>query len=413
MRAFTNKKGDKTEVSKEHLDMAVEIKLELQKASPSGRCSWGKLVKIMHENDFEEADNTESYRCLIKDYQKKIGKLPESTKHVDIMADKKIDTIKGLVGELAYEKRYAQNEFRKLNKVRREIIDKSLFVEEVRDGLKDIKLLDIDSNIPILEKKDNSMVVMMTDWHIGLKTDNYDYEIALKRVNQYVANIIHYAKIFDINEVKVVGVGDLVEGGYLRPTQAFDIEFTYSEQVVKATEIVNHFLVSLSNDLDVVYLGSVLGNHSRMYDKGLTVHGDSAENIVDASIKLFIKMLNHPRITIDDKKNSNFDIVFNTNNKDIKVVHGDLLKKTSKDKISKFISSDNVHYDLLLYGHFHHFSNVEENHNRSTVSGGCLQGSTDYSQMLGYETIPSQTIIIFEGDSNVIPIKVPLEVDYN
>lgn len=408
MRSFTNKDGERIYVDEEHLNTAVEIKIELQKASPSRRCSWATLTKLMHESGFHEAENSEAYRCLIKDYQKSIDKLPSAEKHADMLADSKIDAIKNMVGNIAYEKRDAQNTFRELNKLKRNVIDKTLFVEEVVNGLKDVDFSEYIFDSEPLKKTDNAITVAMTDWHIGLKTDTFDFEVAKKRVRQYANRIIHYSKMFNVNEVNVIGIGDLVEGGYLRPTQAYDIEFTYSEQVVKATEIVNSFLIMLSQELNVVYMGSVLGNHSRMYDKGLTVSGDSAENIVDASVKTFIRMLQSPRITVDDKKLSNFDLVYNTNGKIVKAVHGDLLRKTSKDKISNFISTDNVMYDVLVYGHFHHASYVEENNNRMAIGGGCLQGSTDYSIQLGYNTVPSQTIIVFEGD-NVIPIKINLD----
>ena len=37
----------------------------------------------------------------------------------------------------------------------------------------------------------------------------------------------------------------------------------------------------------------------------------------------------------------------------------------------------------------------------------CLQGNTDYSKQLGYDSIASQTIVILEGET-VIPIRVVL-----
>lgn len=419
MRYYRNKNGEKINVSKEHLDTAVQIKIELQKESPSGNCSWARHKRMMVEEGFDDSENSENYRCLIKSYQKSQGLLPDAQKHAELLSDNKLNSIRNLVGELAYRKREAQNTFRELNKVKRQVIDKTLFVDEVTEKLREINLDNYMFNDREIEKTDNSIVVKMSDWHIGLKTKNFNFDIAKKRVKEYADNIFHYCEIFNVTEVKVLGIGDLVEGGYLRPTQSYDIEFTYSEQVVKATELIIYFLVLLSKKLDVIYLGSILGNHSRMHDKATTVSGDSAENIVDASVKLFINMLNENetidddkrKIIIDDKKNSNFDIVFENKGKIIKAVHGDLLSKKSNEKISKFISTDNVIYDVLLYGHFHHSDYSEENNNRIAIGSGCLQGSTDYSTQLGYNTIPSQTIIVFENN-NVIPIRIQLLSEY-
>lgn len=407
MRSFKNKDGEKVEVTEDHLKTAIKIKKELQRLSPSGKASWVKLVRMMESEGFYDACNNESYRCMIKSHQKSIGELPEVAKHAEMVSDNKLQSIKEAVGEMAYAKRDAQNEYRNLSKLRREVIDTALFIEEVKSELSNLNFDNISFSYDRLEETENAMTVMMTDWHIGLRTSNYNYSIALDRVKSYAQKIIHYAKLFNITEVNVLGIGDLVEGGYLRPQQAFDIEFTYSEQIIKATEIVNAFLIMLSEELNVVYLGSVLGNHSRMYDKGATISGDSAENIVDATVKSFINLLGNKRISIDDKKVTNYDIVFELNNKKIKAVHGDLLRKSSNEKIVKFISSDNEFYDLLLYGHFHHTDYKEENHGRMSIGAGCLQGTTDYSKQLGYDTLPSQTIIILEGES-IIPIRIVL-----
>ena len=408
MRSYTNKKGEKVHVDKEHLDNAVKIKIELQKASPSRRCNWSQLVRMMDESGFDNAENSENYRCLIKNYQKSIGELPTAQEHIDMLADNKVEAIKKMVGELAYEKRHAQNTFRELNKVKRDVIDKTLFAEEVRKGLSKIDLSKINFNLKPLKETHNKGIVKMTDWHIGLKNDVYNYEIAKRRVKDYATNIVHYCKLFNISEVSVLGIGDLVEGAYMRRSQAFDLEFTYSEQVVKATEIVSMFLLYLSKKLNVVYLGSVLGNHSRMYDKGATISGDSAENIIDASVKSFIKLSNKKRLIVDDKKNSNYDISFTLNNVSFKAVHGDLLSKNSKEKVLEFISTDNQFYDCLLYGHFHHMNYKGENNSRMSIGSGSLCGTTNYSKhTLGYTTPPSQTLIVLEGDK-VIPINIEL-----
>ena len=55
MRSFTNRTGDKVEVTQEHLDNALAIYEELSKNSPSGKVSWRKLKKMMIEDGFENA----------------------------------------------------------------------------------------------------------------------------------------------------------------------------------------------------------------------------------------------------------------------------------------------------------------------------------------------------------------------
>ena len=111
---------------------------------------------------------------------------------------------------------------------------------------------------------------------------------------------------------------------------------------------------------------------------------------------------------MDNKKTSNRDISCSINGVEIKAVHGDLISKKSKEKLQQFISMDEKFYDILLYGHFHHSSYVEENHGRMAIGTGSLQGVTEFSKGLGFETRPSQTLVVLEGD-NPIPIMVGLE----
>lgn len=408
MARYLNRKEEPVEVSDEHIETAIELKLELQKESPSGRCSWAKHRRMMREEGFHDSDTNEGYRQLIKQEQKKVDKLPSALKHADMLSDKKLESVRNAVGDMYIAKRAMQNKNRELQKSKREIADDFLFIEEVKSHISelDVSALNV-SKLKPLEVSENAMLINASDWHIGLKTPTYNFEIANKRVEQYARECLHYAKMFNINKVYVQNLADSIEGAYMRNNQAYDIEFDFSMQVVKATEIIFKFFNMLSQDLEVVYLGGIFGNHSRISSKTDNISGDSSENIIDASLKSFISLANNPRISVDDKKQDNFSLSFSINGKNIKSVHGDLIPKKG-DRITKFISSDKIDYDILLYGHYHHASLMEQNHNRLEIGTGCLQGTTDYSKQLGYDTVPSQTIIVFEGDK-VLPIRVVLD----
>lgn len=410
MASYTNRKGEQVEVSDEFIERAIEIKIELQKQSPSGKCSYARLKKMMHSEGFTEADSNESMRQMIKREQEKRGLLPSATKYSDLVADKKLDSIKDAIGEMYIAKRGAQNANRELNKVKREMTDRILLFEDLKEHISGMDFSELKGEkLPKLPKTDNKMLVTASDWHVGLLTDSYNYEVTLEKVEWYAQEVIHYAKLFNINTIHVASIGDLVEGAYLRSTQAFDIEFTFSKQVTKATGALFKFINLLSKELNVVYVGSVVGNHSRMFSKNLTLenNSDSAENIIDENIKEFILMSENPRIEIDDCKQSNTEIAIDINGRKIKAVHGDLLSKNG-DRITKLISSDNIDYDVLVFGHYHNVSISERNHDKLEIGTGSLYGTDGFSKKLGYDTIASQTIIVFEGNK-VLPIRVPLD----
>ena len=73
MAKFTNRKGDKVNVSESHIETAIRVKIELQNLSPSGRCNWSSHRKIMEQEGYYDSDTNENYRCLIKAEQKSKG----------------------------------------------------------------------------------------------------------------------------------------------------------------------------------------------------------------------------------------------------------------------------------------------------------------------------------------------------
>lgn len=308
-------------------------------------------------------------------------------------------------------KRSAQNANRELGKVKREMADRILLFEELKEHISEIDFSELKGEkLEKLPKTDNRMLVSASDWHVGLLTDDYNYDVTLEKIERYAQSIIKYAKLFQVSDVYVTGIGDLLEGAYMRSPQAFEIEFTFSEQVSKAIEALFKLINLLSEELNVVYIGAVAGNHSRMFTKNFTLENntDSAENIIDETIKSFIRMSDNPRITIRDKKQSNREIFIEINNKKVKIVHGDLLP-INGEKISKLISSDGIDYDILLFGHYHNVNIAERNHGKMEIGTGSLYGTDGFSKMLGHETLASQTIIVFEGNENVLPIRIPLD----
>lgn len=407
---YTNRRGESIEVSDKHIETSIRLKIELQKQSPSGKCSWAMHKRFMEQEGYTDSESSENYRQMIKQAQKQAGLLPSAKKYSEMVSSKTLKSIEQAVGELQISKRDAQNAHRELNKMKREWSDRVILIREISEQLKDVKFNKGNKKLKPLDKTDNSIVVPMSDWHIGLRTEEFNLEVANDRVEQYANKVVHYANMFDVNTVNVIGIGDLINGSYMRANQLAENELSFSEQIVSASDMVFEFLELLSKELNVVYMGSIIGNHSRMSSGAPSnaQEGDSGENILDAVVEKYIKLSKNKRLSVDNKKTSNRDISCSINGVEIKAVHGDLISKKSKEKLQQFISMDEKFYDILLYGHFHHSSYVEENHGRMAIGTGSLQGVTEFSKGLGFETRPSQTLVVLEGD-NPIPIMVGLE----
>lgn len=410
MRSYTNRNGEIIEVSQKHLETAIKIKKELQKASPSRKCQWNNHKLMMEREGYFDSDTNESYRCLIKAVQKTMGELPKAPKYADMVADGKLQSIKELVGEVAYEKRENQLVLRQLNKVKREVIDFTLISEQIGEAFKKINITSPPTDYTPKTTSDKSMLLLPSDWHIGYMNKNYNHEIAKQRIKLYIKKTIEYAKVFDINEFHILHLGDIVENLYMhKNTQSFNSEFSFSEQIVKATEMLYQMLDEFSQVGNVVFHGVVRGNHGRMSTKGETIHNDCAEYIVHESVKKLIEISKNTSITVEDSEYNIERSLINVKGKRIKGTHGDFEGQNDKDKIQKHISLENELIDILALGHFHNYQLKTENHGRLVYGSGCLQGATDYGKSLKYNNPASQGLIVIGEEDEVIPINILLE----
>jgi predicted phosphodiesterase len=238
--------------------------------------------------------------------------------------------------------------------------------------------------------------------------EKYNHDIAIIRIDKYIDKILEYAKIFNINDFHLSHMGDITENIYMhKNTQAFNAEFTFSEQIVKAIELFVYLINKLSYYGKVTFYGVVRGNHGRMSDKKETLSKDCAEYIIHEGVKSIINNSNNRNIVICDNEYNIERVMMTIQNHRIKVIHGDAESQNDRDKIQKHISLENEIIDILCLGHFHNFQIKTENHNRIVFASGCLQGSTDYGESLKYSTPASQGIIIL-SENETIPININL-----
>lgn len=403
MRSYTSKDGDRIEVSEEHLETAVKLKKELQNSSPSGKASLKKIVKMMEKEGFYDAESSENYRQLIKRYQKSIGELPDVVKYADMVADNKLESIKELVGDIAYEKRENQQFLTKINKGRRELIDFSIIAENIRKTFEDYDWSEVKFVYnPIQSKSNKKMIVSLTDLHVGalVETDvnTYNYEVAQKRMQEYLDKVITITKDNGINEVYLMNVGDAIENPYMHNLM-YSTEFTLSEQIAKASDLIIKFMVGLSEHVYVTVAG-IGGNHDRMHeDKHKSLNGDHAVKGINVAIKSYIENSKIERIKYEQAKDYEHSIELNGVH--IKFVHGDLDNANDPNLIAKHISLDNKNYSLIIMGHYHHHRIIEQGIEKFIVMFGSLKGADDYGQNKRKVSSVSQGVIIISEDGEI------------
>lgn len=402
MRSYTNKDGEKITVSEDHLKTAVKIKRELQNSSPSRKASMKQLVKMMETEGFFDAEASENYRCMLKAYQNSIGELPEAPKYADMVADSKLESIKGIVGEIAYEKRENQQVLKELNAVKREVIDQALIAEQIGNAFKQYDWSQFKFTYNPISKSGKKMIVCLSDLHIGALVDTYfnkfNYKIAQDRMQQYLNKVVTEIKNNDISEVYLMNLGDVVEQPYMH-NLAYTSEFTLTEQIARATDLIIKFIIGLSEYVSVCVAG-IAGNHDRINDnKNVTLDGDHAVRTLNFGIQSFIENSKIERVTYEQANDYEHSIKMNGVN--VKFVHGDLDSINDGNLVAKHSDLDNTDYSLVIMGHWHHFRVVEQGVEKFAVMFGTLKGCDNYSLKKRKISNPSQGIVIIDEDGEI------------
>ncbi len=408
MRSYTNKKGELVTVSQDHLDTALKIKRQLQMESASHRVSWSKHKKMMEKEGYFDSESSENYRMLIRNYETRV--IEDSYEiHGDEVEDSKLESIKEAVGDLYYTKREVQLESQKLGKMKRDLTLYGVVASEIKDVLiEEFKNINLHPPYKLEYSKNGNtrMIVCITDLHIGALVDvvgnKFNYEIAKNRLNLFLEKCIKTAVENNVSNIDVVMMGDAIENSYMRDSQGFNVEFTFSKQTVKCAKIIIEFLSSLSlSGFNVTYRGFA-GNHDRILgkDKNNNLHGDTAVVIINEIIETFVnseKVKNIEYFKCDYYGANLLDV----NGRNFKFIHGDLDKKDDNKKINTYSVKDEVFYDAIIQGHYHHYRCIEIGVNKYEVFIGSIKGSDDYSEVLKLGSEPSQGIILVHEDGEM------------
>lgn len=413
MASYTNRRGEKVEVSDSHIETAIELKLELQKQSPSGRTSWTRHRRMMQEEGFDDSSTNENYRQMIKQQQNKIGQLPKVEEYADMVSEKKLESVKNALGEMYVAKRGTQNANRELNKMKRDIADGMLFFDGVVEAIekKDFSLPDeLFEPVYNKNKRSKDIIAGFSDLHYGSLVDvegrKYNLEIAEELLMKYADKLIDMAEENNSKEIYIVNMGDLVEGVYMRTQNAYGAERNFSEQVVDASELVIQFLIKVSSRVKVKYAG-FNGNHDRISSKNDNLYADGAVSISNKIIKTFVKHSKTDRIEYVESEP--YHHIVKKNGRQFLFVHGDLTPFKKDSVLAEQSALYDTKFDAILGGHIHHFSMKEVFENRYIATFGSIKGNDEYTlKTLRVSASRSQGAIVIndEGEFEIRQVKL-------
>jgi len=325
--------------------------------------------------------------------------------------------LSNMIGEYNIIKTEVAKEQRILRKYMRQATPAVLLAEQYRESLQNNEIQLRDINNFKLEDFNNTVIkVALSDFHVGLVIEEsyneYNFEIAKERLNKFKKEILYLAKMNNSNKISITMLGDAIEGFSMRAEQPFDIEFTQSQQIEKAQQLIYDFCIDFVNKGYYVELSGISGNHD-IYR--ITNHGrnslpdDNAVRTIFKNLQLISKVSNNDKFYVHTQ--DKFDeFSEEINGVIIKYVHGDDEVKNDSNKMQKHSSIMGKQVNILLMGHLHHYRAVSRNRNEFEIYCGALTGANDYAKKKVKQIAnASQTVLIIREDGTYYSLNVDLQ----
>lgn len=249
------------------------------------------------------------------------------------------------------------------------------------------------------DKSDKEMIVMLSDWHIGMQIDNqfnkFNIEVAKERIGKLRERMMEKVEQDDIGTVHIAQLGDLVNGSIHISTRIANEEDIIQQIIITANLLQEFVKPLIDKGINVEYY-NIIGNHGRVSPNKMETAG------IDENFEklLFTMMSTYYRECDNFHAHDSKDglITAKIKNLDFCFAHGDFDKGTGV--IAKLPQLFGYVFDYVLTGHLHRESIMD--YGKTThITNSALCGSDDYAMQLRLSSKPSQKILVLD-DTGVI-----------
>lgn len=249
--------------------------------------------------------------------------------------------------------------------------------------------------LPVIDG-DTSLLVCLSDLHIGQTFESfwgtYDSDIAEKRMNQYLDEVIRIGKLHNAKNVHLASIGDQISGAIHATVQITNKE-NVVEQVKKAIELISSFAYELTRHFQNVYFYDVSGNHSRLNpNKDMTLRDERLDNLIAWSVcKLLAHIENFKDMTC--RRIDNTIAEANIEGRNYMLIHGDM-DSINKTGVGNLVTMLGFCPEYIICGHKHTPAMNEFNGIRVYQSGSMPGAGDDYTVSHRMFGKPSQTVLV-------------------
>jgi len=237
--------------------------------------------------------------------------------------------------------------------------------------------------IPPVSIEGTSLVLQLSDLHIGQQNKFFNLEIAKQRIAELPMRLYEATRPILINEVIIMFIGDIVEGEDIYPTQAHHILCPVIEQVEIGTAILWDLILATQDLFKVpVRVICVSGNHGRA--SPTVSEKTNWDNVLYHCLKILISERKDKNIGIecDYSEFKTFrvkDKIGLMNHQGVKHAGTPAMR----EKIAGWVF--NKKCDFIASGHWHEWK-VGSWQSATFIANGSLCGPNDLSERMAQET---------------------------
>ncbi|RNB59526.1 hypothetical protein EDM57_05130 [Brevibacillus gelatini] len=343
------------------------------------------------------------------DYFRKFRKrLVKDEKQQHKQVSLKFDDVEDKIIQFQKEKYKIQDQKREYRNLIRNDARFEHLKEEIIKAVHEVaKLKPINWNQPVKATGDKEAVVLFSDWHYGIVSDNYfnkfNPDIFHERIKTLAHKTIEYGKLHDVKTLHVFNLGDIVSGNLHVSVRVQNSEDIIS-QVKVVSETISEVLAKLSTEFEEVKFYSVRGNHDRVTaNKHDAISKESFADIVPWYVKA--RTCHIPNLQVIDNTFDDEMIVADVAGHTVIGVHG------HKDRVSEVAQNLTVMLKMfpvaICMGHYHH--NWEKEFNGiDVIVNPSLSGTDEYARDIRKVSKPAQKILIFDETGQICTYKILL-----
>jgi len=283
----------------------------------------------------------------------------------------------------------------------------------VRDSLETISVVEPPKiSAPSEGVKDEVPVLLLSDCHVGKKTDSYDHEVFKERLTQLMVSLQSIVEIHrnvrPLKKIVVVLNGDIIDAESIYPSQSVEgvsahiLDQIYTHGIPEFVRFFE-FLLGLFEEVEV---HAVRGNHGKLNpSKWTSAKSTNWDLVFYRSLETALR--NQDRIDWNIYQDD-WKAMFQVFGWGVLATHGDMIRmyyNTPTYGISRqatrwqatYRNEMQLHY--FLFGHFHTLI-LRERFNQVvyTVNGSFVTDDEYAEENMGVGSVPEQALFAIHPD---------------